>query len=174
MSYIIIIITHTSLHSFFFLFVSRRVFFLFITLIQQCLLFFLGTDSTRSRSVRSGASTPGSSAVTPGTPPSYSCRTPGSRTPGSHTPKSFSVLQEKKVAVIRTPPKSPSSVQRQLKVLNQPLPDLKNVKSKIGSTSNLKHQPKGGQVTAWCSAPLKCKINKSLKLKVLLYAFISK
>ncbi|XP_054479529.1 microtubule-associated protein 2-like [Anoplopoma fimbria] len=105
-----------------------------------------GTDSARSRSVRSGASTPGSTAVTPGTPPTYSCRTPGSRTPGSHTPKSFSVLQEKKVAVIRTPPKSPSSAQRQLKVLNQPLPDLKNVKSKIGSTSNLKHQPKGGQV----------------------------
>ncbi|XP_060888390.1 microtubule-associated protein 2-like isoform X6 [Labrus mixtus] len=105
-----------------------------------------GTESARSRSVRSGASTPGSTAVTPGTPPSYSCRTPGSRTPGSHTPKSFSVLQEKKVAVIRTPPKSPSSAQRQLKVLNQPLPDLKNVKSKIGSTSNLKHQPKGGQV----------------------------
>lgn len=104
-----------------------------------------GTDSARSRSVRSGASTPGS-AVTPGTPPSYSCRTPGSRTPGSHTPKSFSVLQEKKVAVIRTPPKSPSSAQRQLKVINQPLPDLKNVKSKVGSTANLKHQPKGGQV----------------------------
>uniref|UniRef100_A0A8C2Z5U5 Microtubule-associated protein n=1 Tax=Cyclopterus lumpus TaxID=8103 RepID=A0A8C2Z5U5_CYCLU len=103
-------------------------------------------ESARSRSVRSGASTPGSTAVTPGTPPTYSCRTPGSRTPGSHTPKSFSVLQEKKVAVIRTPPKSPSSAQRQLKVLNQPLPDLKNVKSKIGSTSNLKHMPKGGQV----------------------------
>lgn len=104
------------------------------------------TDSARSRSVRSGASTPGSTAVTPGTPPSYSCRTPGSRTPGSHTPKSFSLLQEKKIAVIRTPPKSPSSAQKQLKVINQPLPDLKNVKSKIGSTSNLKHQPKGGQV----------------------------
>lgn len=103
------------------------------------------TDSARSRSARSGASTPGS-AVTPGTPPSYACRTPGFRTPGSHTPKSFSVLQEKKVAVIRTPPKSPSSVQRQLKVINQPLPDVKNVKSKINSTANLKHQPKGGQV----------------------------
>ncbi|XP_056286971.1 microtubule-associated protein 2-like isoform X3 [Pseudoliparis swirei] len=106
-----------------------------------------GSESARSRSVRSGASTPGSTAVTPGTPPAYTCRTPGSRTPGSHTPKSFSVLQEKKVAVIRTPPKSPSSAQRQLKVLNQPLPNLKNVKSKIGSTSNLKHVPKGGQVT---------------------------
>ncbi|XP_072303077.1 uncharacterized protein [Eucyclogobius newberryi] len=101
-------------------------------------------SSSRSRSARSGTSTP--TAVTPGTPPNYSCRTPGSRTPGSHTPKSFSVLQEKKVAVIRTPPKSPSSIQRQLKVINQPLPDVKNVKSKIGSTANLKHQPKGGQV----------------------------
>uniref|UniRef100_A0AAV2LBK6 Microtubule-associated protein n=1 Tax=Knipowitschia caucasica TaxID=637954 RepID=A0AAV2LBK6_KNICA len=102
------------------------------------------TESSRSRSARSGTSTP--TAVTPGTPPNYSCRTPGSRTPGSHTPKSFSVLQEKKVAVIRTPPKSPSSVQRQLKVINQPLPDVKNVRSKVGSTANLKHQPKGGQV----------------------------
>lgn len=126
---------------------GRVLFDLLIIVIQRFLTFCQGTDSARSRSVRSGTSTPGSSAVTPGTPPSYSCRTPGSRTPGSHTPKSFSILQEKKVAVIRTPPKSPSSAQRQLKVLNQPLPDLKNVKSKIGSTANLKHQPKGGQVT---------------------------
>lgn len=128
------------------LFTSRKA-FLYSPGFTSRPSFVPGTESARSRSVRSGASTPGSSAVTPGTPPSYSCRTPGSRTPGSHTPKSFSVLQEKKVAVIRTPPKSPSSVQRQLKVVNQPLPDLKNVKSKIGSTSNLKHQPKGGQVT---------------------------
>ncbi|XP_045554072.1 microtubule-associated protein 2 isoform X2 [Salmo salar] len=109
-----------------------------------------GTNSSaRSRSARSGASTPhtpGSTAVTPGTPPSYSCRTPGSRTPGSHTPKSLSLLtQEKKFAVIRTPPKSPSTTPKQLRVLNQPLPDLKNIKSKIGSTDNMKYQPKGGQ-----------------------------
>lgn len=127
---------HHHTHSLSFAFCSLRA--IFISSVT-------GTDSARSWSARSGTSTPGSSAVTPGTPPSYS-RTPGSRTPGSHTPKSFSVLQEKKVAIIRTPPKSPSSAQRQLKVLNQPLPDLKNVKSKIGSTTNLKHQPKGGQV----------------------------
>lgn len=118
-----------------------QVFFFAVIIVVSFLV-----QGTESRSLRSGTSTP-ASAITPGTPPSYSCRSPGSRTPGSHTPKSFSVLQEKKVAVIRTPPKSPSSTQRQLKVLNQPLPDLKNVKSKIGSTSNLKHQPKGGQVT---------------------------
>ncbi|KAL0184664.1 hypothetical protein M9458_020360, partial [Cirrhinus mrigala] len=89
--------------------------------------------------------TPGSTAITPGTPPSYSCRTPGTpHTPG--TPKSLSLLsQEKKVAIIRTPPKSPATTPKQLRVINQPLPDLKNVKSKIGSTDNIKYQPKGGQ-----------------------------
>nr|XP_015213912.1 PREDICTED: microtubule-associated protein 2 isoform X15 [Lepisosteus oculatus] len=116
-----------------------------------------GTESARSRSARSGTSTPrtpGSTAITPGTPPSYSCRTPGTpgtpsyprtpRTPG--TPKSMSLVpQEKKVAIIRTPPKSPATP-KQLRVINQPLPDLKNVKSKIGSTDNIKYQPKGGQI----------------------------
>ncbi|KAG2458897.1 MTAP2 protein, partial [Polypterus senegalus] len=116
-----------------------------------------GTEHIRSRSARSGTSTPvtpGSTAITPGTPPSYSCRTPGTpgtpsysrtpRTPG--TPKSMSLVpQEKKVAIIRTPPKSPATP-KQLRVINQPLPDLKNVKSKIGSIDNIKYQPKGGQV----------------------------
>ncbi|KAI1899366.1 hypothetical protein AGOR_G00061040 [Albula goreensis] len=115
-----------------------------------------GTESARSRSARSGTSTPhtpSSAPITPGTPPSYSCRTPGTpgtpsypRTPG--TPKSLSLLsQERKVvAIIRTPPKSPATTPKQLRVLNQPLPDLKNVKSKIGSTDNIKYQPKGGQI----------------------------
>uniref|UniRef100_A0A8C1W222 Microtubule-associated protein n=1 Tax=Cyprinus carpio TaxID=7962 RepID=A0A8C1W222_CYPCA len=106
-------------------------------------------ETTRSRSARSGTSTPrtpGSTAITPGTPPSYSCRTPGTpHTPG--TPRSLSLLsQEKKVAIIRTPPKSPATTPKQLRVINQPLPDLKNVKSKIRSIDNIKYQPKGGQV----------------------------
>ncbi|KAM9804929.1 microtubule-associated protein 2 [Neosynchiropus ocellatus] len=103
------------------------------------------TDPVRSRSARSGHSTPrtpGSTAVTPGTPPSYSS---SSRTPG--TPRSLSLLsQERKVAVVRTPPKSPATTPKQLRIINQPLPDFKNVKSKIGSTENIKYQPKGGQV----------------------------
>ncbi|XP_058890005.1 microtubule-associated protein 2-like isoform X5 [Acipenser ruthenus] len=116
-----------------------------------------GTDHARSRSARSGTCTPitpGSTAITPCTPPSYSCRTPGTpgtpsyprtpRTPG--TPRSMSLArQEKKVAIIRTPPKSPATP-KQLRPLNQPLPDLKNVRSKIGSTDNIKYQPKGGQI----------------------------
>ncbi|XP_029968653.1 microtubule-associated protein 2 isoform X2 [Salarias fasciatus] len=103
------------------------------------------TESVRSRSARSGHSTPrtpGSSAITPGTPPSYSS---SSRTPG--TPRSLSLISgERKVAVVRTPPKSPATTPKQLRIINQPLPDFKNIKSKIGSTENIKYQPKGGQV----------------------------
>ncbi|XP_039675073.1 microtubule-associated protein 2 isoform X4 [Perca fluviatilis] len=103
------------------------------------------TESVRSRSARSGHSTPrtsGSTAITPGTPPSYSA---SSRTPG--TPRSLSLIsQERKVAVVRTPPKSPATTPKQLRIINQPLPDFKNVRSKIGSTENIKYQPKGGQI----------------------------
>ncbi|XP_049669911.1 microtubule-associated protein 2 isoform X33 [Accipiter gentilis] len=115
------------------------------------------SEPIRSRTGKSGTSTPttpGSTAITPGTPPSYASRTPGtpgtpsySRTPHTPgTPKSaIMVPTEKKVAIIRTPPKSPATP-KQLRVINQPLPDLKNVRSKIGSTDNIKYQPKGGQV----------------------------
>ncbi|XP_053139441.1 microtubule-associated protein 2-like isoform X13 [Hemicordylus capensis] len=115
------------------------------------------SEPIRSRTGKSGTSTPttpGSTAITPGTPPSYSSRTPGtpgtpsySRTPHTPgTPKSaILVPTEKKVAIIRTPPKSPGTP-KQLRLINQPLPDLKNVRSKIGSTENIRYQPKGGQV----------------------------
>ncbi|XP_063156688.1 microtubule-associated protein tau isoform X9 [Candoia aspera] len=82
---------------------------------------------------RSGYSSPGS----PGTPGSRS-RTPSLPTPPNREPK--------KVAVVRTPPKSPSSAKSRLQTAPIPMPDLKNVKSKIGSTDNLKHQPGGGKV----------------------------
>ncbi|XP_035156149.3 microtubule-associated protein tau isoform X3 [Callithrix jacchus] len=82
---------------------------------------------------RSGYSSPGS----PGTPGSRS-RTPSLPTPPTREPK--------KVAVVRTPPKSPSSTKSRLQTAPVPMPDLKNVKSKIGSTENLKHQPGGGKV----------------------------
>uniref|UniRef100_A0A8C5MBA2 Microtubule-associated protein n=1 Tax=Leptobrachium leishanense TaxID=445787 RepID=A0A8C5MBA2_9ANUR len=109
-----------------------------------------------SRTGKSGTSTPttpGSTAITPGTPPSYASRTPGTpgtpsysrtpRTPG--TPKSAMYYAEKKVALLRTPPKSPGTP-KQIRISNQPMPDLKNIRSKIGSTDNIKYQPKGGQI----------------------------
>ncbi|XP_040294608.1 microtubule-associated protein tau-like isoform X4 [Bufo bufo] len=84
---------------------------------------------------RSGYSSPGS----PSTPTNRS-RTPSSNMPPNREPK--------KVAVVRTPPKSPASIKSRLQPLPSPvaLPDLKNIKSKIGSIDNIRHQPGGGKV----------------------------
>ncbi|XP_032470917.1 microtubule-associated protein tau isoform X8 [Phocoena sinus] len=92
-----------------------------------------GTGESGKSGDRSGYSSPGS----PGTPGSRS-RTPSLPTPPTREPK--------KVAVVRTPPKSPSAAKSRLQTAPGPMPDLKNVKSKIGSTENLKHQPGGGKV----------------------------
>ncbi|XP_058531617.1 microtubule-associated protein tau isoform X14 [Ochotona princeps] len=92
-----------------------------------------GSGDSGKSGDRSGYSSPGS----PGTPGSRS-RTPSLPTPPTREPK--------KVAVVRTPPKSPSSAKSRLQTAPVPMPDLKNVKSKIGSTENLKHQPGGGKV----------------------------
>ncbi|XP_070082175.1 microtubule-associated protein tau isoform X7 [Equus caballus] len=92
-----------------------------------------GSGDSGKSGDRSGYSSPGS----PGTPGSRS-RTPSLPTPPAREPK--------KVAVVRTPPKSPSSAKSRLQTAPVPMPDLKNVRSKIGSTENLKHQPGGGKV----------------------------
>ncbi|XP_068162251.1 microtubule-associated protein tau-like isoform X5 [Antennarius striatus] len=55
----------------------------------------------------------------------------------------------KKVAVVRSTPKSPGSLKSRPPAplaAAAPMPDLKHVKSKIGSTDNMKHQPGGGKV----------------------------
>ncbi|XP_061611830.1 microtubule-associated protein tau-like isoform X2 [Phyllopteryx taeniolatus] len=81
--------------------------------------------------------------------------TSGQSSPG--TPKSPSgkaagdAHKVKKVAVVRSSPKSPGSLKTHPPVhlaaaAVAPMPDLKTVKSKIGSTKNLKHQPGGGNV----------------------------
>ncbi|CAH2302832.1 microtubule-associated tau isoform X10 [Pelobates cultripes] len=84
---------------------------------------------------RSGYSSPGS----PGTPTSRT-RTPSTQTPPNREPK--------KIAIVRTPPKSPASAKSRLQPVpsTAPMPDLKNVRSKIGSTENIRHQPGGGKI----------------------------
>lgn len=91
-------------------------------------------DSPKSGE-RSGYSSPGS----PSTPTNRS-RTPSSSLPPNREPK--------KIAIVRTPPKSPASIKSRLQPLPSPvaIPDLKNIKSKIGSTDNIRHQPGGGKV----------------------------
>ncbi|XP_005913832.1 microtubule-associated protein tau isoform X20 [Haplochromis burtoni] len=78
----------------------------------------------------------------PGTP-----KSPGSQ---SNSAKSGADANKvKKVAVVRSTPKSPGSLKSRPPAplaAAAPLPDLKNVRSKIGSTENIKHQPGGGKI----------------------------
>ncbi|KAM8887590.1 uncharacterized protein ACB058_007232 isoform 4-T4 [Synchiropus picturatus] len=86
---------------------------------------------------RSGQSSPG----TPKSPSSQALS----------TKSAAEVNKVKKVAVVRSTPKSPGSLKSRppaplVAAAGAPLPDLKNVRSKIGSTDNMKHQPGGGKV----------------------------
>ncbi|XP_017596024.1 PREDICTED: microtubule-associated protein tau isoform X4 [Corvus brachyrhynchos] len=87
---------------------------------------------------------PAKTPTAPKTPPS-SGRKEQKKTPPAAA-KTEKAREPKKVAVVRTPPKSPASAKTRVQPSAAPMPDLKNVKSKIGSTDNLKHQPGGGKV----------------------------
>uniref|UniRef100_A0A3Q3K4D5 Microtubule-associated protein n=1 Tax=Monopterus albus TaxID=43700 RepID=A0A3Q3K4D5_MONAL len=74
------------------------------------------------------------------------------KSPGSQALSAKSAAEAnkvKKVAVVRSTPKSPGSLKSRSPAplaAAAPMPDLKNIKSKIGSTDNIKHQPGGGKV----------------------------
>ncbi|XP_061413480.1 microtubule-associated protein tau-like isoform X6 [Lethenteron reissneri] len=98
-------------------------------------------DKEEKKDKGSGITTP----TTPGTPKTGG--TPGSRSRGSGTqPATHRVGEKRMVALVRTPPKSPGSSRQTRPITTAPMPDLKNIKSKICSTDNMKHQPKGGKV----------------------------
>uniref|UniRef100_UPI003AAA85F1 microtubule-associated protein tau-like n=1 Tax=Centroberyx gerrardi TaxID=166262 RepID=UPI003AAA85F1 len=70
---------------------------------------------------------------------------PGTRSPASRS--STPNREIKKVAVVRTPPRSPVSMRGRTSPLpSHPMPDLSSVRSKVGSTHNIKHTPGGGKV----------------------------
>ncbi|CAN9508688.1 unnamed protein product [Ophioblennius macclurei] len=119
------------------------------------------TGSGAVAAIRPAGSVGGAKSQTPGA--KTSTRTAadaqsGQSSPG--TPKSPSsqalaakaaaeANKVKKVAVVRSTPKSPGSLKGRPPAplaAAAPLPDLKNVRSKIGSTDNIKHQPGGGKV----------------------------
>ncbi|XP_072417995.1 uncharacterized protein [Chiloscyllium punctatum] len=93
-----------------------------------------GDSAAKAGGSGSGCSSPG----TPGTPSSRS------RTPSQ--PSTGAAKEVKKVAIVRTPPKSPAASKVRAAPVTVPMPDLKNVRSKIGSTDNIKHSPGGGKV----------------------------
>ncbi|XP_047673568.1 microtubule-associated protein tau isoform X2 [Tachysurus fulvidraco] len=97
------------------------------------------------KQVKNGKESPktpeASGQSSPGTP-----KSPASKSLGGKTPLAKDM---KKVAVIRSTPKSPGSLKNRSPTplaAAAPLPDLKNVRSKVGSTENMRHQPGGGRV----------------------------
>ncbi|XP_037331495.1 microtubule-associated protein tau [Pungitius pungitius] len=74
----------------------------------------------------------------------------GGSSTGTCSPASRSTTPNRdvrKVAVVRTHPKSPVSARGRAPPLpSHPMPDISHVKSKIGSTENLKHTPGGGKI----------------------------
>ncbi|XP_073345672.1 uncharacterized protein mapta isoform X2 [Pagrus major] len=71
------------------------------------------------------------------------------KSPTSQAKAAAEANKVKKVAVVRSTPKSPGSLKGRPPAplaAAAPMPDLKGVKSKIGSTENIKHQPGGGKV----------------------------
>ncbi|XP_035002210.2 microtubule-associated protein tau isoform X5 [Hippoglossus stenolepis] len=78
----------------------------------------------------------------PGTPKSPSGKAPPAKSAAEAN-------KVKKVAVVRSTPKSPGSLKSRPPAplaAAAPIPDLKNIRSKVGSTDNIKHQPGGGKV----------------------------
>lgn len=99
-----------------------------------CIFMFLIFPFLVSPDARSGQSSPG---------------TP--KSPASQALSAAEANKVKKVAVVRSTSKSPASLKSRSPAplaAAAPMPDLKNVRSKIGSTENIKHQPGGGKV-AW-------------------------
>ncbi|GAA6214651.1 microtubule-associated protein tau isoform X16 [Lates japonicus] len=115
------------------------------------------TSSTGPRQPGGGvdakSQTPGAktSARTPAQPDAKSGQSsPGTpKSPSSQAKAAAEANKVKKVAVVRSTPKSPGSLKSRPPAplaAAAPMPDLKNVRSKIGSTDNIKHQPGGGKV----------------------------
>uniref|UniRef100_A0A674JPN1 Microtubule-associated protein n=1 Tax=Terrapene triunguis TaxID=2587831 RepID=A0A674JPN1_9SAUR len=100
------------------------------------------TQKSPANATRIPAKTP----TAPKTPPNAAGRKEQRKPPTTAAKSEKGKMEPKKVAVVRTPPKSPASAKSRLQTSTAPMPDLKNVRSKIGSTENLKHQPGGGKV----------------------------
>ncbi|XP_042363298.1 microtubule-associated protein tau-like isoform X9 [Plectropomus leopardus] len=120
-----------------------------------------GAASTASAKMDNGAADKSAAAKSQTPPAKTSARTaaqpdksgqssPGTpKSPASQAKAAAEANKVKKVAVVRSTPKSPGSLKTRSPAplaAAAPMPDLKNVRSKIGSTDNIKHQPGGGKV----------------------------
>ncbi|XP_019133314.1 microtubule-associated protein tau isoform X3 [Larimichthys crocea] len=110
-------------------------------------------------SVGAKSQTPGVKTRTAAQPDAQSGQSsPGTpKSPSSQAKAAAEANKVKKVAVVRSTPKSPGSLKSRPPAplaAAAPMPDLKNVRSKIGSTDNMKHQPGGGKISALSSVQI--------------------
>ncbi|XP_067887628.1 serine-rich adhesin for platelets-like isoform X4 [Heterodontus francisci] len=113
-------------------------------------------------SVKSTGTTPSTPSTplgtgTPGTPSSST-----SRAPRTLALKTTAASEAKRVAPIPRTPSKPTvaAAPKQPRPTSAPAPDLKNIKSKIGSTDNIKHQPGGGKAKPVEKRPEPVRLNR--------------
>uniref|UniRef100_A0A671Y9K6 Microtubule-associated protein n=1 Tax=Sparus aurata TaxID=8175 RepID=A0A671Y9K6_SPAAU len=125
----------------------KPVFFL-LSLLSAAPKMDNGSADKGAKSQTPGAKTTPRTSVQPDAQSGQS--SPGTpKSPASQAKAAAEANKVKKVAVVRSTPKSPGSLKGRPPAplaAAAPMPDLKGVKSKIGSTDNIKHQPGGGKV----------------------------
>lgn len=121
--------------------------------------------TTSTTSIKSSGTTPSSPSTplgvnSPGTPSSNI-----TRAPRTLALKTTAASEAKRVAPIpRTPPKpTVAPVPKQPRPTSAPAPDLKNIKSKIGSTDNMKYQPGGGKAKSVEKKPEPVRLNRKVE-----------
>ncbi|XP_032876199.1 microtubule-associated protein 4 isoform X3 [Amblyraja radiata] len=121
--------------------------------------------TTSTTSIKSSGTTPSSPSTplgvnSPGTPSSNT-----TRAPRTLALKTTAASEAKRVVPIpRTPPKpTVAPAPKQPRPTSAPAPDLKNIKSKIGSTDNMKYQPGGGKAKSVEKKPEPVRLNRKVE-----------
>uniref|UniRef100_A0A8C4VT28 Microtubule-associated protein n=1 Tax=Gopherus evgoodei TaxID=1825980 RepID=A0A8C4VT28_9SAUR len=102
--------------------------------------------SAPANSAKSGATTP--TATTPGTlaSPGVATSRPKPKPAAARPTTASSATPEAKKPTVKAPLKTSTVPKPPRPTSSVSAPDLKNIRSKIGSTDNIKHQPGGGRV----------------------------
>ncbi|XP_072324230.1 uncharacterized protein [Scyliorhinus torazame] len=118
-----------------------------------------------STSVKSTGTTPSAPSTPLGTSAPTMASSNTSRAPRTMALKTTAASEAKRVAPIpRVPSKSTvTNAPKQPRPTSAPAPDLKNVKSKIGSTDNIKHQPGGGKAKPVEKRPELVRLNRKIE-----------
>ncbi|XP_059829816.1 microtubule-associated protein 4-like isoform X1 [Hypanus sabinus] len=121
--------------------------------------------ATSATSIKSAGTTPSTPSTplgvsSPGTPSSNT-----SRAPRTLALKTTAASEAKRVTPISRTASKPTvaAVPKQPRPASAPAPDLKNVKSKIGSTDNIKHQPGGGKAKSVEKKPDPVRLNRKVE-----------